>query len=153
MNFISPDLYIPMIISLAGLIISVIAMVFIKRAKESLNWYRTTGTILSSSINKEYFDEITYEPEISYSYMVENVLFTSDKIISFFNYGSSFGKRSFDIIRKYPTGSRITVYYNPQRHDISVLEPGIKPINWIFLFLGLALFIVPIVTTYCDYFK
>jgi hypothetical protein len=101
----------------------------IKRAYESRGWPNTQGTITSSYIKKENRKDsnnrykTTYYPKVNYQYQVEGKYYSCNRIA--FG-GVSGGKRSKAkrVVDRYPSGKKVTVYYNPQDPGIGVLNAG-----------------------------
>jgi hypothetical protein len=109
-------------------------------AKKSMNWPTTAGIIISSDFReKEDTDSVKklYSPKILYSYSVKIMEYSSQKIF-FGNYSLSL-ENARKIVNRYPAGKRVTVFYNPDKHDLSVLEPGGKTFNYYWLLLGVGL--------------
>jgi len=101
----------------------------IKRAYESRGWPNTQGTITSSYIKKENRKDsnnryrTTYYPKVQYQYQVEGKYYSCNRIA--FG-GVSGGKRSKakKVVDSYPSGKKVTVYYNPQDPGVGVLKAG-----------------------------
>jgi hypothetical protein len=113
-------------------------------AKESINWWTTDGIIISSDI-KEKKDEgggKRYSPKILYSYSVQRIKYSSTKI-SFGEYAPSL-ENARKIVNQYPAGKIVTVYYNPDKHNLSVLVPGGKTISYWRLFAGVLVILIGI---------
>jgi len=100
-----------------------------KKADASLGWPSTTGTIMEAKAIREYHtgadDDIevnTYSPKLKYTYKLEDVEYTSDKIA--FGYGKNFNTEmaALQSIQRYPLCGLVTVYYNPENLTESVLE-------------------------------
>ena len=100
-----------------------------KRAYESRTWPDTQGTVISSYIDKRshrdsnHHTSTIYTPKIRYQYQVEGKHYTCNRIE--FG-GESGGKRSKakKVVDKYPSGKKVTVYYNPQDPKVAVLKAG-----------------------------
>ena len=111
-----------------------------KRAYESRIWPDTQGTVTSSRIGKHSHRDsnnhtrIVYTPKIRYQYQVEGKHYTCNRIE--FG-GKSGGKRSKakKVVDKYPSGKKVTVYYNPQDPKVAALKAGF---SWGALFAFLA---------------
>jgi hypothetical protein len=154
-------LIVPLAFSLIGLIFTVIGLILYKKAKRTSNWQATYGTILLSEIKKStgssfktgtnqsnYNYSNIYTPEICYSYNVLSQEYNSNKIGVFGSLGTSSSVRAFNITKKYPVNSRVTVYYNPDNPKDSVLEQGVKSENIVFLVIGVALLVIPLIVVY-----
>ena len=101
----------------------------INRAYESRSWPNTQGTITSSYIKKENRKDsnnsykTTYYPKVNYQYQVEGKYYSCNRIA--FG-GVSGGKRSKakKVVDRYPSGKKVTVYYNPKDPGVAVLKAG-----------------------------
>lgn len=73
--------------------------------------------------------------DVRYNYVVDGIEYHNDTI-SLSQYGSSSASHAVKEARRYPAGSRVTVYYNPENPHDAVLE---HKTPWIFigLFAGL----------------
>jgi hypothetical protein len=150
----NPELFMPLIVSFFGFILLLIGIYYYRKAKQTLNWYTTIGTIINSRVktNQDSEHGTTYESEISYSFTVESQSYVSNKIIAFMNYGTSFRKSADNITNKYPVNTKVNIYYNPSKTKESVIEPGVKTANIIFMIIGFLIFIVPLIVVYFPYF-
>jgi len=103
-----------------------------KKAKASMSWRETKGTVIKSEVAVEESvfgsdddqgqSQPMYSAEITYTYLINDVLYTSDRI-------SFAGKSSYSkpekvemFIAKYPDGSGVSVFYNPNEPKEAVLE-------------------------------
>lgn len=123
----------------AGIFMLALGGYEIKGSQETSNWPSTTGTITSSSVRKETRREsnktsTVYYPSVQYRYQIDSRPYTSSRI-AFGN--ASGGRKSFaqDVAEKYPSGQKITVYYDPDDPQYAILETGF---TWssLFIFLG-----------------
>jgi len=100
-------------------------------AYSSQFWPTTKGEIITSSVNtyKDAYGNRTYRSKIKYSYAVnqlENVgeYFTSERVgIDPLPPSDSRAVAEASLVR-YPKGEIVDVYYNPNRPQRSMLEPG-----------------------------
>jgi hypothetical protein len=120
------------------------------RAYKSQTWPDTQGTITSSYIHKQWTRDSKsrsrahYYPKVSYRYTVGGKSYSCNRIA--FG-GESGGKRgrAKKVVDRYPSGKKVTVYYNPQDPQVAVLKAGF---SWgaILAFLaGLVFLVVGIV--------
>jgi hypothetical protein len=67
-------------------------------------------------------DLFTFTPKLKYSFKLNDVNYTSDKIA--FGYDKNFNSESAALssIQKYPKGGLVTVNYNPDNPNEAVLE-------------------------------
>jgi hypothetical protein len=98
-----------------------------QKAKTSQGWPTTQGQVLSVDIQEHSsYDEddhpssASYEPVVQYQYMVNGRQYSSKKI--------AFGANSFDRgtaqkkAGQYAAGMTVTVHYNPNKPEESVIE-------------------------------
>jgi hypothetical protein len=107
-----------------------------KKAAKSLSWPEVTGTIIKSevAVGESVFggdddqgqSQPMYSPEVSYTYQVGETLYTSNRI-------SFAGKTSYSkpdkaeaVTRQFPEGSKVAVFYDPDKEDVAVLERSAK---------------------------
>jgi len=94
----------------------------------SRQWPATVGAVVRSEVTEhtggDVGDAPTYTAEVEYTYVVNGVQHTADRIA--FGY-DSFQWREGQAARKqrsYPVGARVNVYYNPLNPSDAVLERG-----------------------------
>lgn len=87
---------------------------------------RTTGT----GTNRRKVVE--YVPEVAYTYNVDGQSYRSSRIT--FDAVNKLNAR--ETVARYPKGKRIGVFYDPQKPDRAVLEPGADPTGGL-VFIGL----------------
>lgn len=106
------------------------------KAKGRTEWLETTGEIIDSGINEVKREEETmYFPAIRYRYKVNLVEYESTRIqIGDPPYAGSL-LHTKSIIKKYPLHERVTVYYNPEDHQESVLNKSAPASGMILLIL------------------
>ena len=79
---------------------------------------KTQGTRISAS----NYD--VYMPDIEYEYVINGEVYRSSKLYIYTTTYRTESKAQ-SILVKYPKQRKVTVYYNPNKPAISVLEPGI----------------------------
>ena len=120
------------------------------RTLETRNWPSVSGRITTSRLHS-YISRSSdnssstrmYTTRISYRFHVKNKAYVG-KTLSYGEYSSSSPSHAKGILKKYPVGAKVTVFYNPANPDKAVLEPGklgILPIFWVcaLVFLGLGI--------------
>ena len=117
-----------LIIVMLGAGFSVWGWGLINDARLSLNWPTATGTVLHSRVKSytSYSDGKStemYSADIVYRYTVNTKTYTSSDISLGDHSSSSYGGME-KLIRLYPTGEIVTVYYDPNKPDNALLEPG-----------------------------
>jgi hypothetical protein len=97
------------------------------RVREAEGWPISQGMILESrvkedsSIDSDGFTSSHYYPEVRYLYRVLGSEYEGTKI----TFGPTSGNtqsRAMQAISKYPKGSTVTVYYDPEQPSKAVLE-------------------------------
>jgi hypothetical protein len=112
-------------------------------ALTSADWPTTGGTIIFSEVVVDTEVRGTaYIPTVSYSYAVDGIPYTGKKI----HYGtgnvSEMPDQAQRTIRQFPLHSRVTVYYQPNNAEESVLRPGIYWYSYVWFALSLLAIIV-----------
>lgn len=117
------------------------------QAKQSEHWLTTTGKIISSDLDAqtntddEGFSTTTYIAKILFAYEISGVPYQGDCID--FDYGMRTSNLRIQqaIIERYPEGSSVTVYYDPEKPDQAVLE---RKVNGAFTTLVVAAIFISI---------
>ncbi len=134
-------------------------LINLRRAKASENWPTTDGTIVvaqeqtDTSVVQSFVrgiqSTVTHGVPLAYEYEVRGEMHYAN-VRHFGQFvGSSEESWSDLILRRYPTGTRVPVTYDPADPDVAALEPGINPEAWFLpgggaaflLFGSLALFL------------
>jgi hypothetical protein len=125
-----------------------------RKATASFTWPETQGTVIKSTIDighdalgsddSQGESQPMYSASVNYTYQVGDILYTSDRIS--FAGKSSYSKpdKAEALISKYPEGINNAVFYNPQKHEESVLERTSKG-SGVFLIAGIAFFIIGLI--------
>nr|WP_320118232.1 DUF3592 domain-containing protein [uncultured Marinifilum sp.] len=121
-----------------------ISQTIVDEAKTSEKWPVVKGVVSYSNIKSKKTDGKTmYSPDIKYTYEVQGENYTGNRISSFESSTSSYSAVKKDLI-KYQQGKIVSVYYNPETHSISMLEPGTGFLTYVitygpllFCFVGL----------------
>ena len=111
--------------------------------KASKSWPSVQGEIVRSDIKKrqEYDSEkkryyYMYSPDISYAYVVNSNQYHGHRI-TFGDMATKSRKRVVRILKDYPVGKKVTVYYDPARPDRSVLVKKMGGGGYVVLIVGL----------------
>lgn len=127
--------------SLAGLGLTILATNNSMNALKAKRWPTTQGTIIASEVVRSS----KYLPKVVYTYDIDTNAYSSDKVrvtnYAQYKYKDDAAKE----VAKYPVDAKVTVYYNPDKHDEAILEPGIKGEHIFMLLLGLIIFLVPLI--------
>ena len=96
----------------------------------SENWPVTKGIISRSMIeidtgetDLQIEDMHAHIADVQYTYKIDDKIHVSDKItvLDYLSKDPAFEKKQ---INKYPAGSIVKIYYDPDNPELSVLEPG-----------------------------
>jgi len=97
----------------------------------SRNWPTVNGKVVDSGVESSVETgthgvlHTSCRPMIKYEYEVSGVSHAGNNW-AFHTLWSTDTAWAESIIQKYPTGSQVTVYYDPANPDRSVLEPGVQ---------------------------
>jgi hypothetical protein len=90
----------------------------------------TPGVVTGSEIERSSgSDGTTYEAKIEYEFELGGTSYTGDRH-SFFSFGTSSSEHASEVVRRYPVGKRVTVYYDPGEPEQSVLEVDTRSFPW-----------------------
>jgi len=102
----------------------------------------TTGRVVSTAIHESPGDSDsgpTYKPVIGYAYQVGRIAYTNDRY-DFFSVSSGRGWAE-SVMREYPAGKEVAVYYDPDKPYEAVLHRDLPAMTY-FLILFLQPFLV-----------
>jgi hypothetical protein len=119
---------------LAGLGMLLVGIFDLRKAHRAKAWPVAEGRILESRLReKTDSDGTSYEVAILYEYSVNGVTHRSD-VWRIRPASSSFTKASSRTVARYPVGSAVSVYFNPEDPTDAMLEPG--KISWVLFLVG-----------------
>ena len=127
--------------SLAGLFLSIYATNSAVNAYKSKSWPTAEGTIITSEVVKHS----KYVPQIIYTYTVDTIDFSSERISLTPTAQYKYKDDAAKVTSKYPVNAKVKVYYDPNRFDFALLEPGIKGVHIFMFLLGLIIFVAPLI--------
>ena len=134
MPILSPNILIPMIFVIIGLVLLFIYFRNLAKVRASQDWPTVQGTVIQSWVRKRSSTDddgsvsYSYYPEIHYQYQIVGIEYQGNKIA----FGPKVGgnrPRAEKIIEKYPTGANVTVYYQPDKPGNAVLERSIYKVS------------------------
>lgn len=116
----------------------------LQHAKASEQWSDTNGVVASSQViyDKDSDGDTTYKPDILYNYQVNGKSYQQGNIRYDGSWASSRSTYARDMVRKYPVGKQVDVYYDPDEVSEAVLEPGVIWASYFPLGFGLIFFLV-----------
>jgi hypothetical protein len=133
----------------AGIIILILVYNAFRLSKESLTWPTVEGEIVKTNLQTSETSQVqgtSYNANIEYKYRVQSVYYTSSRIYFGSKIGHSFKEdRSKDLVKKYTATQLVKIFYNPDNHKISVLEPGIHSELRSGVIIGVILMIIGLV--------
>lgn len=138
--------FVTLLIGAIGVVLLVAGFLMTRTPGKSNHWPTTTGQILASTIQyrrKSGGGHSPY-PLVLYTYQIEGQQYQSQRI--YFG-GVVGGTAMTGVIKKYPVGAQVPVYYNPQNPADAVLERSIPMAK----FLGL-IGVILMVTAAATYF-
>ena len=114
-----------------GLMAIFIGMQEIIGAYSSKGWPSVMGTVIrskvlvskssTSSSGQLSRTETSYTPDVAYRYVVDGTTIKNDNI----RYGLATNKYiSENLVKQYPVGKEVKIFYNPGNPKQSVLQPG-----------------------------
>jgi hypothetical protein len=94
-------------------------------AKASEDWPQTQGEVIESELEESRGDNGTmYSAHVVYRFALDGGDFESNRIWFGGDYSTSNRSEMFEVVKKYPVGQTVTVYYSPDTPSESVLMPG-----------------------------
>ncbi len=147
----------PWSVVLIGALALYIGISNVLNAKASTSWPSVEGRISKSEIRVQHgtsggqsvSSSVSYQADIEYDYTVDGEMLKGSRI-GFEDLGTADRSDAETVRNRYPEGISVTVYYKPNEHQISLLEPGLRTPAWFpvffsipFLLIGLALVVFP----------
>ena len=102
------------------------------QALASPGWPTVEGAVTTSKVRRRSGSR---KLRLRYQYDVNGQTYESHKIAFM---GRVFSGTASERRKRYPTGTQVTVYYNPDKPSVAVLEPGVRMVG----FLGAGLVVV-----------
>jgi hypothetical protein len=134
---------ITILIGAIGVIFLVAGYLVARTPAKSNHWPTTAGQILVATIEQRHGSEgYTPYPVVLYTYQVEGQTYQGQRI--YFG-GEVGGSAMTGVIKKYPVGAQVPVYYNPQNPADAVLERS-APTGKVFVLVGVILILVAAAT-------
>jgi len=122
-------------------------------ARASAAWPAADGVVTRSEVTRSTDSDggDSYSPEITYTYTVNNEQL-ANKTIKFGENSYSSRKKAEGIANSYPVGKNVTVYYDPQQPEKSVLEPGVSAGSYIVIGIGIFFILITLVAALISFF-
>lgn len=124
---------------LVPVIFGTIALFILRRLAATRSWAPTTGQVVSSRIVLTSSGEGTSEsPEVIYSYRIMGQEYQSSRIQVG---GMISGTGARKVVNRYPIGSTVQLFYDPNKPNDSVLERKSNML-WFLSGMGLLFFLI-----------
>ena len=112
---------------LIGIGVSIFGGILLWKALSSQAWPSVKGRIISAFLEKEKIrGRVISRERIQYVYLVKGKRIVGERV-TLTPRLVTLRLPVRQVIKKYPKGALVTVYYNPSRPEESVLEPGFNP--------------------------
>ncbi|HQF08382.1 MAG TPA: DUF3592 domain-containing protein [Spirochaetota bacterium] len=109
------------------------------RYLRSYGWNATRAIITASQVNEiDDSEGVQYQPQISYTYHVGVMEYSSTSIYPTGSWSSSFPSIALKTVSRYPAGKTVQVYYDPSRPEQAFLERK----GLLFIIIGLFTFAI-----------
>jgi hypothetical protein len=120
----------------------------LQNARASASWPTADGIVTRSGVSHSTDSDggDSYSPEITYTYSVNNID-QENNTIKFGENSYSSRRKAEGIAANYPVGKNVTVYYDPEQPDKSVLEPGVSAGSYIVLGIGVFFILLTLILT------
>lgn len=127
-----------------GIGLSIWGVKTLQKARASTAWPSVSGRVVSSDVERQTRthrsggrrrSSVTYHAGVVTAYEVHGTRYTTDKV-SFGATDSSSRRRADEVVRRYPKGEEVKVFYHPARPGVAVLEPGVSAGVYIPLVIG-----------------
>ena len=120
----------------------------VQLAHASPQWPQVQGVVEQSQVaESKTKGKTNYYADIRYRYEVAGAAHTSDRV-AFGGYQSTDRTPHEAQVAKYPAGSTVTVYYQPDAPDMAVLEPGASGQAWLMPGFGAAFIVAGLVAAF-----
>lgn len=120
--------------TVAGLGTAIWGWHILARGKQTLRWPTVSGTITCSQDNNDLLPQIEYRYSVAGRDYHRQMEFPADLSPT-----EQFKTR---YLEKFPVGSQITVYYDPDHPDRSTMEPGPRRGDGLVFALGLGMTVI-----------
>lgn len=115
------------------------------RAREQQSWPQTKGKIISTEIlegtitDSNTKEATTYAPKINYEYSVGGKRYMSSVYTLDPHWVLEFREQAETIVKDYPIGREVPIFYDPQRPEVAILIQSDPKINPFTLWIGIGL--------------
>ncbi len=128
----NPYIIILSLFIIAGLFATLWGWRIIREGKKTLLWPKAQGSISKVEATSKADDLL---PQIEFSYRVNDKDYQYP--LNFPDSVSPSQELTNQYLKKYPVGTNVQVSYNPDKPEISTIEPGIANGDWFVFVLGI----------------
>jgi hypothetical protein len=98
-----------------------------QEARQSERWPTSDGEITRSEVEerKEDLTKTVYWPKVQYRYTVAERVYEGTRV-NFDESGSQYSGRIESLVKRFPLGAKVPVYYDPADPAQAVLDPGLS---------------------------
>ncbi len=116
------------------------------RTKKMRTWRSTLGEVTVSDIEERkhqegFFSGRYYKPRVCYKFVVDGKTFTGSNFSSQ-NFTIGFKEEAQELMKNFPPGKNVTVYFDPTEPTKSVLELPNYAAARVFLIVGSAIGVI-----------
>jgi hypothetical protein len=114
------------------------------KAKASTEWPTTDGKVIESEVerHRNNDDETMYKAMVIYQYSLDGANFESDRVWYGDGYSTNDRSAMQTVVKEYPVGKKVTVYYSPDAPDEAVLQPGAFFSSYLLFGIGLTFAVI-----------
>jgi len=114
-----------------GVVIAFFGFRSMKKARASTGWDTVEGVILDSKLDRSDSSDsgASYSADILYEYHLDGAKLNGSRV-SFGELSSGDASDASRVLSRYPEGTKVQVYYNPDDPFDAVLEPGMNKGVW-----------------------
>jgi hypothetical protein len=125
---------------IAGLVTTLWGLRIILKARKTQHWPHVDGIIEESRISSDHDDLL---PHIQFRYSVDQT--SCRQTMTFSGDITPTQEFAASYVQKYPAGSKVQVYYNPEDPNTATLEPGLGKGDWLVFAMGLGMLLFGII--------
>ncbi len=142
----------PLGLALIGILAIYIGIRNVLNASASTSWPSVDGKISKSDVRmqtgssggQDVSSSGTYQADIEYDYVVDGEHLKGSRI-AYGDHGTADRSYADSISSMYPEGISVTVFYKPDDHQVSLLEPGLSTSAWVPVFFGTPFLLIGII--------
>ena len=138
---------------LVGLGLTIWGWNILQNARASETWPTADGMVTRSQVSHSTDAEggDSYQPQVTYKYSANNSSYENNTI-KFGENSYSSRRKADEIAANYPVGKSVIVYYDSEKPDRSVLEPGVSAGSYIVIGIGVFFILITMVVTTISFF-